>query len=377
MAVITFLIYLVSSLFRDFDYTWLTREMNHNLPKELDFTLEAANMVKCALLMRDMIEKGDVAVPTPIPALCNRRVLTMNFEEGGYITDLDHIKKLDLQRTDVSSLVSRIFCEQMYRHGFVHCDPHEANLLVRSHPYHKGKPQVVLLDHGLYRELREEFRIGYARLWRGLIVGDENTIKEECQKMNSGPAYTLLAAMLTMRPWDDIVSDDVNRLKNKNTKGEAVMLRGYAKKYFKHIVKLLGDVDSDMLLLLKTNDCLRHVDKKLGTPVNSAAVVGATVADVLFHEEYQRPGQGLGLIKNTVMAMWQWWQVMVRVRGLSIIAFVLEWKERWWGWYEGWGRYLHKGRAIEQISSSNQPNVMMVKQEATVTCPLASALQRL
>ena len=98
---------------------------------------------------------------------------------------------------------------------------------------------------------------------------------------------------------------------------------------------------------------------------------------MLFHEEYQRPGQGLGLIKNTVMAMWQWWQVMVRVRGLSIIAFVLEWKERWWGWYEGWGRYLHKGRAIEPISSSNQPNVMMVKQEATVTCPLASALQRL
>ena len=131
--------------------------------------------------------------------------------------------------------------------------------------------------------------------------------------------------MLTMRPWDDIVSDDVQRLKNKNTKGEAVMLRGYAKKYFKHIIKLLGNVDSDMLLLLKTNDCLRHVDKKLGTPVNSAAVVGATVADVLFHEEIQR-GEGLSVIHNTMMALWQWWQVMVRVRGLTIIALVLEWK---------------------------------------------------
>jgi len=83
-----------------------------------------------------------------------------------------------------------------------------------------------------------------------------------------------------------------------------------------------------MLLLLKTNDCLRHVDKKLGTPVNSAAVVGATVADVLFQEEFQRPGQGLGFIHNTMMALWQWWQVMVRVRGLTIIAYVLEWKKR-------------------------------------------------
>ena len=368
MAVITFLIYLVSSLFRDFDYTWLTREMNHNLPKELDFTLEAANMVKCASLMRDMIDSGDVAVPKPVPDRCSHRVITMNFEEGGYITDLDKIKKLDLQRSDVSSLVSRIFCEQMYRHGFVHCDPHEANLLVRSHPFRKGKPQVVLLDHGLYRELQEDFRIGYARLWRGLIVGDETIIKEECQKMNSGPAYTLLAAMLTMRPWDDIVSDDVQRLKNKNTKGEAVMLRGYAKKYFKHIVKLLGDVDSDMLLLLKTNDCLRHVDKKLGTPVNSAAVVGATVAEVLFHEDFQRT--------NTMMALWQWWQVMVRVRGLTIIAYVLEWRERWWGWYEGWGRYLQRG-VIENASLSDTTPVLIAKQDTTMTCPLAGALQRL
>lgn len=78
-----------------------------------------------------------------------------------------------------------------YRHGFVHCgerphsnlsssnyilhtlfmsflyffslitwqtyfvipslDPHEANLLVRAHPNKKGYPQIVLLDHGLYK----------------------------------------------------------------------------------------------------------------------------------------------------------------------------------------------------------------------------------
>ena len=39
--------------------------------------------------------------------------------------------------------------------------------------------------------------------------------REECQKMNSGAAYTLLAAMLTMRPWDDVVGEDVKRLELK------------------------------------------------------------------------------------------------------------------------------------------------------------------
>jgi hypothetical protein len=44
---------------------------------------------------------------------------------GNYITDLENIKKLNLNKNDISMLVSKIFCEQMYRHGFVHCDPHE------------------------------------------------------------------------------------------------------------------------------------------------------------------------------------------------------------------------------------------------------------
>ena len=28
--------------------------------------------------------------------------------------------------------------------GFVHCDPHPGNLLVRKHPARKGKPQLVI-----------------------------------------------------------------------------------------------------------------------------------------------------------------------------------------------------------------------------------------
>ena len=39
--------------------------------------------------------------------------------------------------------------------GFVHCDPHPGNILVRAV---NSKPQIVLLDHGQYRELSEDFR---------------------------------------------------------------------------------------------------------------------------------------------------------------------------------------------------------------------------
>lgn len=64
---------------------------------------------------------------------------------------------------------------QMFRHGSVHCDPHGANVLVRPHPEAKrgsGRPQLVLLDHGLYRELTEEFRVDHCRLWKAMVFKD-------------------------------------------------------------------------------------------------------------------------------------------------------------------------------------------------------------
>ena len=40
--------------------------------------------------------------------------------------------------------------------------------------------QLVLLDHGLYRELPRHFTLIYSRLWRGLVLGDadERRVRE-------------------------------------------------------------------------------------------------------------------------------------------------------------------------------------------------------
>ncbi len=56
----------------------------------------------------------------------------------------------------------------------VHCDPHAANMLVRLDK--KAKPQLVLLDHGLYKQLSEELRLEYAGLWQALIFGNEKVL---------------------------------------------------------------------------------------------------------------------------------------------------------------------------------------------------------
>jgi aarF domain-containing kinase len=316
MRAITVIVDRLSDVFDGFSYRWLTKEMNDNLPRELDFTGEKANLLRAKHNLREFIDSGDLVIPRVHDQACTRRVLTMDYEEGVYVTDTRTIKKQwGLSTGDIASTVSRVFCEQMYRHGFVHCDPHEGNILVRPHATKKGKASVVLLDHGLYRDLGETFRMSYCRLWRSLVMGDEKGIKDTCNAMNVGPAYTLLAAMLTMRPWDDVVNQDRDKLKgNSTTKGESEMLKAYANKYFKDIVQLLGRVDSQMLLLLKTNDCLRHLDRKLGAPVNTTKIVAAVTADVLYEEERK------GGVNANVKGYWNWLLLQSRVVALGVIG---------------------------------------------------------
>ena len=52
-----------------------------------------------------------------------------------------------LRPARVSALLSEAFLSMVFVGGFVHCDPHPGNLLVRADQ--NGAPQLVILDHGL------------------------------------------------------------------------------------------------------------------------------------------------------------------------------------------------------------------------------------
>ena len=312
-AAITFVVNVISSLFEGFSYQWLTREMNKNLPLELDFKHEALNLARCCELFA---HDDRIAFPKVREDLTSSRVLCMSFEEGVYINDLQAMRKRGLDFTEVARTISSVFCEQVYRHGFVHCDPHPHNVLVRKNPNKPGnKAQIVLLDHGLYRELSTEFRKNYCRLWRGILLGDEIAIREYCTRLNAGQLYTLLAAVLTMKPWDDIVSDDMQKLHRKDTEGESEMLKAYAKRYALDIVRLLSAVPSELLLLLKTNDCLRHIDVSLGVPVNTAGIIASTTASVILAEDWNE--------QQTLRGKWKavcsYMKLTLRVMGLRLV----------------------------------------------------------
>lgn len=195
---------------------------------------------------------------------------------------------------DVARLISSVFNSQVFLSGFVHCDPHPGNCLIRKS--NKGTPEMVLVDHGLYKQLDDDFRIKYAELWTSLMMADLSGIESACSDLGVKRAYPLFAAMLTARPYDEIIersktgSLSAPRSVAPESQADRAVIRGYAKQFMSEIFALLGVVPRQMLLLLKMNDCLRHIDMALSSPANTLVIAGKYASEAVYLNQIQTRG---------------------------------------------------------------------------------------
>ncbi|KAL9365223.1 hypothetical protein Peur_043096 [Populus x canadensis] len=291
-ATVEVLVNTLHGVFPSFDYRWLIDEIRESLPKELDFLVEAKNSEKCLENFRKLSPHiaEYVYAPKVHWNLSTSKLLTMEFMDGAHVNDVKTIQKLGIQPNEVATLVSQVFAEMMFRHGFVHCDPHAANLIVRPLPsgkrtiLGKRKPQLVLLDHGLYKELDFTTRFNYASLWKALIFSDANAIKENSVKLGAGEdLYALFAAILTMKPWNRIIDPSVDHLVIKGNDSERAERQMYASQFFPQISELLRRLPRVILLMLKTNDCLRSVNSCLlqGSSVETFFIIGKVSSEAV------------------------------------------------------------------------------------------------
>lgn len=92
-----------------------------------------------------------------------------------------------------------LFSAQMFQWGWVHCDPHPGNILVRPRPSDPSQAQLVLLDHGLYVRVEEKFKREWVGLWRAMLAGDYQAVEEVTAKWGFG-LPELMASFTLMRP---------------------------------------------------------------------------------------------------------------------------------------------------------------------------------
>jgi ubiquinone biosynthesis protein len=117
----------------------LVREFARTIRGELDYRHEAANAGQFA---SNFAHDQRVLVPFVWRSYSTSRVLTLDFLEGTTLAELAY-ETLPLERRrEIITAAAETWLTMIFRHGFVHGDPHPANIMVVD-----GK--IGLLDFGM------------------------------------------------------------------------------------------------------------------------------------------------------------------------------------------------------------------------------------
>ncbi|XP_037072710.1 aarF domain-containing protein kinase 1-like [Pollicipes pollicipes] len=275
------LVQLVSWVFPDFQLMWLAEETKKNLPNELDFSKEAANAERVAEMFKHF---RWLRVPAVRWDLTTPRVLTMEYCDGGQVNDPDHLHRHGISPREVSQKLGRLYSEMIFERGYIHCDPHPGNLLVRKKD---ATVEIVLLDHGLYTTLPDRLRWGYSRFWLSILSGDVASMEREGAGLGVGPLYGLLACMVAGRSWQAITSG-LDR--QKLTDAEEGTIKEEVGRYLPEIASVLNKVPRELLLIFKTNDLLRGIEYSLGTKGSMTSLITMSECCVrsVYGERYEQ-----------------------------------------------------------------------------------------
>jgi aarF domain-containing kinase len=163
------------------------------------------NAEKIAKLFKD---DKRIAIPKIYWQYTTESVIVMSFEEGKSITNMDYINSNKIKIKDIADILTDAFNRQIFEFGFVHSDPHPGNLFVRKEKVDgKEMTRLVLLDHGLYRDLDDSFRYNYCLLWRGLITQNKEFLRQSCNALGVSQVE-LFISVLTSNTYDSIMDND-------------------------------------------------------------------------------------------------------------------------------------------------------------------------
>ncbi|KAL9273562.1 AarF domain-containing protein [Drosera capensis] len=255
IAAMSFLSKAVTLLFPDYRFGWILSAFKDAIAMELDFIQEARNSERTA---KNFETNKRVKVPRVLWDWTTEQVLTMQFCTGNKIDDVEYLKKAGVDPIQVAKLLSEVFASMVFIHGFVHGDPHPGNILISIEL--KQGFTIVLLDHGIYKELDEDFRLDYCQLWRALILRNVNEIQQVGERFGIGKYFRYLPLIFTGTTIDS---------KSALGKGMSTEERQMVKQELKSLKmedfsSFMESLPPDLLTILRTDGLLRSILSKLG-----------------------------------------------------------------------------------------------------------------
>ncbi|GAO98621.1 putative protein kinase UbiB [Caedimonas varicaedens] len=141
------------------------QEISDRLKEELDYEREAKHIAAYQYILKDF-EK--VHLPTVIPELSTRKLLTMQWLEGKKLKAV--LGESQELRNQLAQTMFHVWYTPFYHYGFIHGDPHLGN-----YTFQEGG-SVNLLDFGCIRIFSAKIIQGVLNLYRALQQNDQDLL---------------------------------------------------------------------------------------------------------------------------------------------------------------------------------------------------------
>ena len=115
-------------------------ELRESLLRELDYRLEAQNMVTIG---KNLARFERIVVPQPVAAYSTARVLTMDYIAGRKITTASPLLLAEAKAPELAEELFRAYLHQVIVDGVFHADPHPGNVFLTD------DRRIALLDLGM------------------------------------------------------------------------------------------------------------------------------------------------------------------------------------------------------------------------------------
>ncbi|KAG8629293.1 hypothetical protein KVT40_003158 [Elsinoe batatas] len=233
---------------------------------------------------------------------------------------------LGLSYSPVMETMVSLFSAQMFLWGLVHCDPHPGNIFIRRKP--NGRPELVLIDHGLYITMSDKFRQEYASFWKALMTFDNSTIGRIIKGWGIN-SPDLFASATLMRPYtggDGSTSEEIRQMSNKEERERAYAVQMRMRQGVREI---LGDEKKwprELIFIGRNLRIVQGNNQFLGSPVNRVKITGVWASRALAEEK------GLGVAERVRL-----YASHVMFRTVLLGSDLVWWWSRLRQWV-GWGR---------------------------------------
>ena len=145
----------------------LVDELHSDIKKELDFRIEANNIIRYADNFHGRANNHELKVPHVYESLCTSKLLVLEYIEGINISKTDHLIAEGYDLKLIARRLANILFKSILEHGFFHADPHPGNVFVLPDNV------ICLLDFGMMGTLSAVEKTNIAGIVIGIATRDE------------------------------------------------------------------------------------------------------------------------------------------------------------------------------------------------------------